>query len=70
MAANGQTVGLRVWVAGGSNTLYYQHSDKSDSTAPYFPFGDWHTKPTAGLTDIGYTGHRHNNMGSGTADSR
>jgi hypothetical protein len=31
-------------------------------------FGNWRTKPTAALTDIGYTGHRHNNLGSGAAD--
>ena len=38
------------------------------STARYYPFGDWRTEPTAGLTDVGYTGHRHNNLGSGAAD--
>ncbi|MCA9959089.1 MAG: RHS repeat-associated core domain-containing protein, partial [Anaerolineales bacterium] len=36
----------------------------SGSTARYLPFGGWRTEPTAGLTARGYTGHRHNNLGS------
>jgi RHS repeat-associated protein len=82
-ASAGQTVALRVRVVGGSNTLYYQHSDHlgstvlltnisggavANTTARYYPFGDWRTEPTAGLTDIGYTGHRHNNLGSAPDD--
>jgi RHS repeat-associated protein len=68
---------LRVQVVGGSNTLYYLHSDHlgstslatttsgavvGNSTALYLPFGGFRTTPTAGLTDIGFTGHRHNNL--------
>ncbi len=34
----------------------------------YLPFGDWRTEPTAGLTDEGYTGHKHNNLGGGADD--
>ena len=34
----------------------------------YLPFGDWRTEPTAGLTDRGYTGHKHNNLGGGAND--
>jgi YD repeat-containing protein len=82
-AIAGQTVALRVQVVGGSNTLYYLHSDHlgstslatttsgavvSGSTARYYPFGNWRTEPTANLTDIGFTGHRHNNLGTGTDD--
>jgi RHS repeat-associated protein len=70
-------VALRVQVVGGSNTLYYLHSDHlgstslatttsgavvGNSTALYLPFGGFRTTPTAGLTDIGFTGHRHNNL--------
>jgi hypothetical protein len=35
-----------------------------NSIAPYLPFGDWRTQPSADLTDIGYTGHKSNNLGS------
>ncbi|MBE7529111.1 MAG: hypothetical protein HS099_05200 [Ardenticatenaceae bacterium] len=67
----------------GSNTLYYLHSDHlgstslatntsgnviSGSTARYYPFGDWRTEPLANLTDRGFTGHLHNNIGSGSDD--
>ncbi|MCP4424035.1 MAG: hypothetical protein GY803_06060, partial [Chloroflexi bacterium] len=63
--------------------LYYMHSDHlgsasamsdangalvPDSVARYTPFGDWRTEPTAGLTDQGYTGHKHNNLGGGADD--
>ncbi|MCL4264494.1 MAG: hypothetical protein KJ069_14820 [Anaerolineae bacterium] len=36
------------------------------SEARYLPFGDWRTEPTSnpGLTDMGFTGHKHNNSGS------
>jgi RHS repeat-associated protein len=37
------------------------------SRGRYFPYGGWRVTPTAGLTDQGYTGHKHNNLGS-TAD--
>ena len=40
----------------------------SGSTARYYPFGGWRTEPTAGLTDRGFTGHLHNNLGSGADD--
>lgn len=79
-AIAGQTVALRVQVVGGSSILYYLHSDHlgstslatttagavvSGSTTRYHPFGGFRTTPTAGLTDIGYTGHRHNNINAG-----
>ncbi|MBE7531264.1 MAG: RHS repeat-associated core domain-containing protein [Chloroflexi bacterium] len=36
------------------------------SEARYLPFGGWRgAAPTAGLTDRGFTGHKHNNLGSG-----
>jgi RHS repeat-associated protein len=78
-AIAGQTVALRVQVVGGSNTLYYLHSDHlgstslatttsgavvSGSTSRHHPFGSFRTTPTAGLTDVGFTGHRHNNLGA------
>ena len=59
------------------NGLFYIHSDHlgsnsimtkangdlvAGSVSRYTPFGDWRTEPTAALTDIGYTGHRHNNL--------
>ncbi len=40
----------------------------ANSYAKYYPFGDWRVEPTAGLTDEGYTGHKHNNLGSGADD--
>ncbi|MBK8987684.1 MAG: RHS repeat-associated core domain-containing protein [Chloroflexi bacterium] len=82
-AVAGQSVALRVQVVGGSNTLYYLHSDHlgstslatttsgavvGGSTARYYPFGDWRTEPTANLTDRGFTGHMHNNLGTGAED--
>ncbi|MCA9972822.1 MAG: RHS repeat-associated core domain-containing protein [Anaerolineales bacterium] len=60
--------------------VYYVHSDHlgsvsvltqlsdgyvvNDSKAYYLPFGDWRRQPTSDLSDLGYTGHRHNNVGS------
>ncbi|MBE2201483.1 MAG: RHS repeat-associated core domain-containing protein, partial [Anaerolinea sp.] len=79
----GQAVALRVHVVGNNSALYYLHSDHlgstslatntsggviSGSTARYTPFGDWRTEPTAGLTDRGFTGHMHNNLGSAPED--
>ncbi|MBX3061213.1 MAG: hypothetical protein KF770_32545, partial [Anaerolineae bacterium] len=79
----GQAVALRVQVVGGNNTLYYLHTDHlgstslatttggavvAGSTARYYPFGDWRTEPTAGLTDRGFTGHLHNNIGNAPDD--
>jgi RHS repeat-associated protein len=32
--------------------------------ARYLPFGDWRAQPSADLTDIGFTGHKGNNLGS------
>ncbi len=73
----GQAVALRKQVVGGSNPLYYLHSDHlgstslmtssggsvvANTTARYYPFGDWRTEPTAGVTDRGFTGHLHNNL--------
>ena len=40
----------------------------SGTISRYLPFGDWRTEPTAGLTDKGYTGHTHNNLGNGNND--
>jgi RHS repeat-associated protein len=34
------------------------------SIARYLPFGDWRRQPTADLTDIGFTGHKSNNVGN------
>ncbi|MBK8987678.1 MAG: RHS repeat-associated core domain-containing protein [Chloroflexi bacterium] len=82
-AIAGQAVALRVQVVGGSNTLYYLHSDHlgstslstttggavvAGSTARYYPFGDWRTEPTTNLTDRGFTGHLHNNLGNAPDD--
>ncbi len=65
------------------NGLYYLYADHlgsaslvadsnaavvAGSTARYTPFGGWRTEPTAGLTDRGYTGHMHNNLGTGAED--
>ena len=38
------------------------------STSRYTPFGSWRTEPTANLTDWGFTGHMHHNLGSGAED--
>ena len=32
------------------------------SETRYLPFGDWRTEPTANLTELGYTGHHHDNL--------
>ncbi|GIK58905.1 MAG: hypothetical protein BroJett015_45680 [Chloroflexota bacterium] len=79
----GQAVALRVQVVSGSNTLYYLHTDHlgstslatttggaviSGSTSRYYPFGNWRTEPTANLTDRGFTGHLHNNLGNAPDD--
>ncbi len=80
----GQAVALRVYPVGSSSsTLTYLHSDHlgstslatttngavvNGSTARYLPFGDWRTEPTAGLTDRGFTGHMHNNIGNAPED--
>ena len=32
------------------------------SETRYLPFGDWRTEPTVGLTELGYTGHHHDNL--------
>ena len=61
-----------------NNGLFYRYSDhlgstsvlgkagasspQSDSVARYFPFGDWRTEPAQTATNMGYTGHRHNNL--------
>ncbi len=72
-----------VRVSAQSGVVTYPHADHLGSvslmtnqvgsalvntTARYFPFGDWRTKPTADLTEWGFTGHRHNNLGSGAND--
>jgi RHS repeat-associated protein len=64
----------------GNNGLFFYYTDHlsstsimlrsngdfvSGSTARYHPFGGFRTTPTAGLTDVGFTGHRHNNIGAG-----
>jgi RHS repeat-associated protein len=68
---------------GGTTATYYLYNDHlgstakmsttaggtvNNSTARFYPFGGWRTEPTAGLTDIGYTGHRHNNLGNAPDD--
>jgi RHS repeat-associated protein len=75
----GQAVALKV-MTGSSTATYYLYNDHlgsvaamstngggtvNGSTARYYPFGAWRTEPTAGLTDRGFTGHLHNNLGSG-----
>lgn len=79
----GQAVALKV--IGSSSNTYYLYNDHlgststmsttaggtvSGSTARYYPFGGWRTEPTAGLTDPGFTGHLHNNLGSGADNLR
>ena len=62
------------------NQLHYIHSDHlgsvsvltkmsdgyvvNESKAYYTPFGDFRQPPTSDLTDMGYTGHMSNNLGS------
>ncbi|MFQ5401086.1 MAG: hypothetical protein ACE5E7_16000 [Anaerolineae bacterium] len=63
-----------------NNGLFYLHnnhlgsvsamSDENGALVPgsvarYTPFGGWRAEPSAGLTDRGFTGHKHNNLGSG-----
>jgi RHS repeat-associated protein len=77
----GQAVALKVM--GGTTATYYLYNAHlgstakmrttaggtvNNSTARFYPFGGWRTEPTAGLTDIGYTGHRHNNLGNAPDD--
>jgi hypothetical protein len=79
--AGQQSVALKVM--GGTTSSYYLYTGHlgstskisttsggvvTGSTARYYPFGDWRTEPTAALTDMGYTGHRHNNLGSAPDD--
>jgi len=51
---------VAAWTNGGS---YF-----TDSLARYEPFGGYRTKPTSatnpGISDRGFTGHRHNNIGA------
>lgn len=76
-----QAVALKVM--GASTAAYYLYNDHlgstatmsttgggpvNGSTARYYPFGDWRTEPTANLTDRGFTGHMHNNLGSAPDD--
>lgn len=66
----GQAIATRV-----NGTLYFLQSDHlgstslmtnssgysvSGTTARYLPYGGYRTTPTAGLTEMGYTGHHHN----------
>ncbi|MBX3060204.1 MAG: hypothetical protein KF770_27420 [Anaerolineae bacterium] len=77
----GQAVALKV--IGSSTATYYLYTDHlgststmsttaggtvSGSTSRYYPFGDWRTEPTANLTDRGFTGHLHNNLGNAPDD--
>jgi RHS repeat-associated protein len=77
----GQAVALKIM--GSSTNTYYLYNDHlgsvatmsttgggtvAGSTARYYPFGDWRTEPTANLTDRGFTGHMHNNLGSAPDD--
>jgi RHS repeat-associated protein len=77
----GQSVAFKVM--GGTTSSYYLYTDHLGSTSKisttsggavtgttsrYYPFGGWRTEPTTTLTDMGYTGHRHNNLGSAPDD--
>jgi hypothetical protein len=52
---------------GQGHDVYLVGTAVPNSRGRYFPYGGWRVTPTAGLTDQGYTGHKHNNLG-GTAD--
>jgi hypothetical protein len=52
---------------GQGHDVYLVGTAVPNSRGRYFPYGGWRVTPTAGLTDQGYTGHKHNNLGS-TAD--
>lgn len=69
----GSVVALRVQTQTTGNHLYYMHGNHLGSMtvitdengdvvdeARYYPFGKYRVAPTEDLTDIGYTGHRHN----------
>jgi RHS repeat-associated protein len=63
-------VGIRVkTVHPGGKTSYFPfpgyEEEVNGSTSRCHPFGGFRTTPTAGLTDVGFTGHRHNNIGTG-----
>jgi len=47
----------------GSMTLLTDEAGEVVEEARYYPFGDYRLPPTAGITDIGFTGHRQDNLG-------
>jgi RHS repeat-associated protein len=74
-SAAGQAVAVRVSGDPNNSGLFYMHKDhlgsatfltqtngqvKSGTTARYLPFGDYRATPTSDITDVGFTGHKHN----------
>jgi len=47
----------------GSMTLLTDEAGAVVDQARYYPFGGYRLPPTAGITDIGFTGHRQDNLG-------
>jgi len=47
----------------GSMTLLTDEVGEVVEDARYYPFGGYRQEPTANITDIGYTGHRQDNLG-------
>lgn len=51
----------------GSNSVMTDETGQVVQEARYYPYGDWRVEPTDELTDVGFTGHKHNNF-SGSND--
>jgi len=47
----------------GSMTLLTDEAGAVVDQARYYPFGGYRMEPTEGITDIGFTGHRQDNLG-------
>ncbi len=47
----------------GSMTLLTDEAGAVVDQARYYPFGEYRLEPTEGITDIGFTGHRQDNLG-------
>ncbi len=47
----------------GSMTLLTDEAGEVVEEARYYPFGDYRLPPTTGITDIGFPGHRQDNLG-------
>ncbi len=47
----------------GSMTLLTDEAGDVVEEARYYPFGGYRLPPTEGITDIGFTGHRQDNLG-------